>query len=341
MMLMFDELIRTIKELDGTKLSISGAVNADEDGYIDRECAGPECKFTFKIHQDDWRDKVRDEEVFCPFCGRTDNSNAWFTEEQVKYAKRAALAQFKHKIGDAMRCDADNWNRRLQRSSFLKITMQVKGAHREVLIPATATEPMRLKIGCPSCQCRYSVIGSAFFCPACGHNSAEHVFHQSLETIRTTLSAIPEIRASIEDKDVAENTVRVLIENSLQNAVTAFQRYAEALFSHHPAPPKARRNVFQNLTEGNLLWQEAYWRNYGDHLDQAELERLQRYFQQRHVLTHREGLVDQEYVDRSGDRTYQPGQRLVIQKVSVGDCVALIEKLGTGMCEDAKVRFTI
>ena len=55
------------------------------------------------------------------------------------------------------------------------------------------------------------------------------------------------------DRDIVENTVRIIIEAGLQNADTAFQRVVETLYANFPAPPKARQNTFQNLTEGSAL----------------------------------------------------------------------------------------
>lgn len=332
---MFDDLLRTLKKMEhGLNVTVPLTVDTDSDGYIDRQCPGPDCKFAFKVHENDWRDIVRDEEVFCPFCGKTDESKAWLTDEQSERVRAAAVAQVKDLIGDAMRSDAENWNRRQHRNSFLTIKMEVKGERREVILPASATDPMRLKITCAACRCRYSVIGSAFFCPSCGHNSADHMLHQSLGTIRAALDVLPAIRSGIDDRDTAENTVRILIENGLQNAVTAFQRHAEALFDQHPLRPKARRNAFQNLADGSSLWASAFGNGYEAHLDSAELARLARYFQQRHILAHRDGLVDQDYIDRSGDTAYRVGQRLVIRESTVSECVALVERLATGMAKD-------
>jgi hypothetical protein len=65
--------------------------------------------------------------------------------------------------------------------------------------------------------------------------------------------------------------VRLVIENGLQNAVTAFHRYAEALYARHPDAPAARWNAFQNLAEGRGLWHAACGKKYRDRLDGAEL----------------------------------------------------------------------
>lgn len=213
--------------------------------------------------------------------------------------------------------------------------MHVKSGFRAISLPAALTEPMRLKIACPTCECRYGVIGSAFFCPACGHNAAEHVFAQSLGTIRASLDAVESVRLAIADRDAAENTCRLLVESSLQGGITAFQRFAEALLERHANPPKVRRNVFQNLADGSDVWKAVYGASYDMHLNQGERETLGRYFQQRHLLAHKEGIVDEDYIARAGDQSYRAGQRLVIRESRVRECVDLIEKLARDMAHDA------
>jgi hypothetical protein len=336
---MFEETIRALKRLEG-QTTVSVPMTDDAEGYFDRECPSEECLFQFKVHGDDWKAKVRDEEVFCPNCGHTAESKSWWTKEQIEHAKQAALAQIKSSIRGAMRKDATQWNRRQSRSSFVSMTMKVDSRPLHVALPPAAAEPMRLKISCPACACRYAVIGAAYFCPACGHNAADQQFTQTINGIRRTLDALDTVRAAIPDRDTAENTVRLIVENGLQNAVTAFQRCAEVLFAGLPSAQRARRNAFQNLAEGDQLWQAATGKAYAGHLTATELADLQRAFQQRHLLAHTQGLVDQDYINKSGDTRYKPGQRIVIRPDTVREALALIEKLIAGLQADAGVPVT-
>lgn len=327
---MFEQLKRELERIAATK-EVSVPMEADAEGYLDKECPSAECLFGFKVLKDDWRHKVRDEQVFCPFCGHTAKATSWYSTQQIEAAKKTVVEQMQNRINTAMKRDADAWNRR-QRPGFLSITMKVDSQPRHVFVPPMAAEPMRLKMACTVCGCRYAVIGAAFFCPACGHNAADVMFTQSLQGIRSALDAIPSVRTAIDDRDTAETTVRLLVENGLQNAITAFQRYAEALYAmKFPGLPAPRRNAFQNLGEGSTLWQNAAGKQYSDYLDTTELAALTRNFQQRHLLAHRQGLVDADYIARSGDRSYREGQRLVVREPAVRECVALIEKLGKAM----------
>lgn len=183
-----------------------------------------------------------------------------------------------------------------------------------------------------SADVRYSSLGAAFFCPACGHNSAELTYSQTIETVRQSLAALSAIREAVRAAaglDAAENSARQILENSLVRIVGAFQRSAEGLFHLVPNATKIprRKNVFQSLSEGSALWRSATGKGYDDLLGPSEMADLLRFFQQRHLLAHCEGVIDQDYVNRSGDPTYSIGQRLVIREESVGRAVDLVSLL--------------
>src|SRR5436309_1353450 len=88
---MSDELMRELRRLEKTQ-EIRVPLSSDNEGYLDRECPSAECRFAFKIHEDAWREKVRGEEVFWPFCGYTAHSRKWLTQEQFAHEKQATIA---------------------------------------------------------------------------------------------------------------------------------------------------------------------------------------------------------------------------------------------------------
>ena len=331
---MFDELMRELRRLESSGIPVS--LPTDEDGYLDRECPSADCLSQFKVHVDDWADKLRDDEVYCPFCRHTADAKKWFTTNQVEQMRSAAHAHVEQRIGDSMKEDAQRWNQNQPRNGFIRITMKVNDHPAPILLPPTVADRMRLKITCPECTCRYAVIGAAFFCPACGHNAADLMFSQTLNALRNSLEAIAAVRAAIPNRDTAETTARLLVENALQNAVTTFQRYAEVLFARYPGRPRPRRNAFQSIAEGSGLWHGATGKTYSDYLDSRELASLIRIFQQRHLLAHTQGLVDADYITRSGDSSYREGQRLVIRETGVRECLGLVEKLALAMAGEPR-----
>lgn len=330
---MFDETLRELRRLE-RGLQISVSIPTDSEGYLDRECPSSVCGFQFKVCDEDWDNIVRDEEVFCPFCCYVANSDQWLTQEQLDYIQEVGAVALERRIARSLKSDATRWNRRQSKNDFIRITMKVDSRPIPFWVPPNVAKHMRIKISCQQCGCRYAVIGAAFFCPACGHNSAELMFAQSLDVIRKSLDGLSAVYSSISDRDNAENLSRSLKEYGLLQLVMAFQCYVEALYGRIPDTPKPRRNAFQNISEGNLLWYTATDKKYEDYLEDSELAMLIRIFQQRHLLAHNQGLVDQDYINRSGDTRYQPGQRLVIHKSAVRKGIEIVDKLVKGMERD-------
>lgn len=120
---MFEETVRALKKLGDEKSTV--AISADDDNYFDRECPAPECLAQFKVLMADWKDKVRDEEVFCPFCGHTADAQKWWTQEQLNHARDVALAKVQAALGGALRLDAQRFNRRQPKGGFISMSMKV------------------------------------------------------------------------------------------------------------------------------------------------------------------------------------------------------------------------
>src|SRR5437764_1259687 len=107
--MMFDKLLRELKKLEhGVKVPIQ--IPLDEKGYMDRQCPSVECQAEFKVLFEDWRDKVRDEVVFCPLCRFEAKSTEWNTKAQQEHIKRAAMAHLQGVVNRSMREDARTFN---------------------------------------------------------------------------------------------------------------------------------------------------------------------------------------------------------------------------------------
>lgn len=99
------------------------------------------------------------------------------------------------------------------------------------------------------------------------------MFTQTVAGITQSLESLGSVSSATQDRDTAERVTRLIIENGLENAVAAFQRCVEAMYSDISSALTARRNAFQNLAEGNQLWRAAAGESYRDHLSEDELNR--------------------------------------------------------------------
>ncbi|MEE9555452.1 MAG: hypothetical protein V3W18_14295 [candidate division Zixibacteria bacterium] len=333
---MFEDLINEIKRMNGRSISVP--IESDEKGYIDKQCPSEECEFLFKVNDEDWGNIFKDEAVWCPLCRHEAPSDQWFTIEQVEHAKSEALAVVQGRIHNALGLGAQRFNRKQPKNSFVSISLKLHGGiKRTYTVPAKTAEEMQLEIMCEECSSRFAVIGSAFFCPACGHNSVFQTYSDSLRKIKAKRDNIEVIRQAITeavDKDEAELTCRSLRETCISDGVVAFQRYCERLYSAYGDAPF---NAFQRLDQGGKLWKAAIHKGYEHWLTNAELTRLNILYQKRHILVHNEGIVDIQYLNKSGDTFYKEGQRIVVSDKDIDDILICFKKLGSGLkdaCEN-------
>lgn len=325
---MFEKLIKEIEKMERMKIFIP--LETDADGYLDKECPSEECLFQFKIKPKDWKKVENNAVAFCPYCRHEDEPETWYTTEQLEESKKQAISHIKGRIGQALRVGAKDFNSKQPRKGFITMTLSVKGTSGNFqIIPIPAAEEMRLHVQCQQCDTEYAFIGSAFFCPCCGHNSAERTFELSINKIRDCIQNLPNMRIKLQEfgKDAVQNTCQSLIEKGLLDCVTSFQRYCEMIYSVKAPNTKLKMNAFQNIEIGGELWRDLSGSSYREWLKKTEFFRLVLLFQRRHLLAHTEGIVDQKYLEKSKDTAYKVGQRIIIKEKNVIELIDLVSKI--------------
>lgn len=328
---MFDETLKFLDELNGS-FTYSMEILPDSDGYIDKECPNPDCQSKFKVNDDDWGNLFSDEAVHCPFCGHEAPADSWWTTEQLEQLERQGVGALEAQLGQALQKDTRNFNRHAPKG-FVTMSMKFSGTTYAPNLPANALEEMEQKITCEKCGARYAVIGSAFYCPCCGNNSARLTFTNTIEKVQSKINNLDTIRDAIShySKDEAARTCTSLIETSIPDLVVALQRLCECIYPQIPNAKPIKKNVFQRLDDGNSLWKEATGVGYEDWTSKDDYLLLKKCFQQRHVLQHKDGIVDQEYIDKSGDYSYKVGQHLIIKAADVITYASIVSTIGNAI----------
>jgi hypothetical protein len=187
------------------------------------------------------------------------------------------------------------------------------------LTPFESKEAWRQKIECEECKTKYSVIGVAFFCPFCGHNSVDKSFVDSIHKIQLKASfnidKTKVISSGLTDDDI-EQLKRSLTESCLTDCVTAFEDYCKFYFKKKSGK-NPKRNVFQRIKDGSDQWENLISKGYEDWISMKDMELITKLFQQRHLFVHSNGIVDLDYIDRSGDKNYELGQRIVVKTTEI------------------------
>jgi uncharacterized Zn finger protein (UPF0148 family) len=335
---MFEELIKELRRYERGH-SVAITLPLDENGFLDRTCPSKSCGSDFKILLPDSDPKNKRTTLFCPICKHEAAGEEFATVEQVKYARQAALGQFKRTVGDALERGARGFNQK-QKPGFITLSLSVTRDRTPTRLPRAIGESMEQRFQCASCDARYSSIGAAYFCPSCGNNSVLSTFDQTLKQVRETLGLLPLLaEASKDDKDAAENASRLVLEQSLTKLVGGFERFTEALFSKTPAAQntKVKRGAFQRLDEASDLWKGAIGKGYGDIILPGEFTELKRAFQRRHLIAHCDGVVDADYVVKSGDQDLCIGQRIRIKEPEILRAVHLLQTLSSGLRKEVTI----
>ena len=314
-------------------INIPITIYSDDKGYFDREYPNENCLYTFKIYMKDWEEKVSDEEVHCPMCGHTDTSVKWWTQEQLESIQEIAKSYVMSEIQGMLDKSFGRLERSTRNNKYVRFTYKPGRRITFQNNPIGQREEWETEITCEKCGTRYSVIGSAYFCPCCGYDSAVSVFNESLDTIEKMIDSLPDMKALLAFKvgvDKAETMCRSMLEGLIGDIVSAFQKYASCLYDKLTGA-KSKVNDFQIVDKGSNLFRELTGKGYEEWLSDKEIYELNLMFQRRHLLEHNNGMIDQKYIDKSGDLSYVVGQRLVVKVSDVLSLLSTIKKLGKGL----------
>lgn len=335
---MFDGVIKALKKLEDG-LTIKVEIPCDSDRYLDRLCSGTDCGVRFKAMEEDWQNKESDK-AWCPLCGRSADPSEYVTNEQVEYMHTVGGFEAQKLIHEGLKTSAKTYNRAEQRrrkSGPISVTTEISVNSQPPSAPITMDpwDAMKTKHVCEECDFRFAVVGAWFYCPACGMNDPQTTFRQSVRGVRNAMKQLAVLLEQA-DPDLAADLLRSNAESCIGGLVTAFQVVVEAIYGCVPSAPTARRNAFQNLNNGSELWVGVGGSSFESMMGTQEYSRTNLFFQRRHILQHCVGIVDQGYLNNSGDTTYRVGERLVTQRRDVLELADNIELLVNAINKEAE-----
>ena len=304
----------------GNSISISIPIPADENGFTGRKCPQPDCEEYFKIEFGTGR---KDEGLpcHCPYCGHTAEHDQFCTKEQIKYAQSVAMSQFTtdalHKYLKKMEFDYK------PKGAFdIGMSMKVKPG-RPTPIDYYREKQLETEVVCAKCTLRYSVYGVFAFCPDCGQRNSLQILDKNLKLIGKML----EMAATMEEKVLVEQ----LIENAFANCVSAFDGFGRELCRVHAnkarTPTKAEKMNFQNLEGTRKGFLDLFGIDLSTAVEPEEWRAAALAFQKRHLIAHKLGVVDQDYLKKTGDTRAVVGRKIRIGTDDVKELMRIIEVL--------------
>ena len=300
----------------GNQIRIS--IPTDENGLTGRECPAPECLGLFKV-QFGTGLKGANLPCHCPYCGHTAGHDKFWTPAQLEYAKSVAL----NKISDALLRDLKELEFDHRPSGGFGIGVSLKVEGRPTPIQHYRERQLETVVVCDQCTLRYAIYGVFAFCPDCGTHNSLQILTKNLEVVEK-MSAL----ATTVDRDLAEQ----MIGDALENAVSAFDGFGRETFrvfaSKSSNPDRAQKQSFQNLASVRDATQQLFGFDLSASVDAKEWEFAYCCFQKRHLLAHKSGVIDEEYVRAAKDPAAVVGRKITITADDVKTLVGIIKNLG-------------
>jgi hypothetical protein len=289
--------------------TISVPIHPDEEGYIGRECPVKTCLGYFKITPGTGIKGPAP--CHCPYCGHSGEQNTFFTPEQIEYAKSVAL----RKITDAIHQDLKSleFDHKPRGPFGIGISMKVTSSGQHP-IRYYREKNLETKVVCDKCTLRFAIYGVFGWCPDCGEHNSFQILSKNLELARKEL----QLSASVET-DLAEH----LVGDALENVVSAFDGFGREICSRKGADIR-----FQNIVAARRRVQELFGFDVADKLSPESWVTICRIFQKRHLLSHKMGVIDDEYVQKANDTGAVVGRRVRITQDEVSQAISLVETLG-------------
>lgn len=271
-------------------MEFSVNIEADEEGYTGREC--PECEKYFKIKFGTGLPEATD--CHCPYCNHIGPQDEFWTKQQIEYAQSVAI----NKISGDLLKSLKKMEMKPKRNQFISIGIEVKG--RPTPITYYTEQDLEEKLLCDSCTLEYTIYGAFGFCPDCGVHNSKQIVEANFDLVLKILDL-----AAGTDNDIKSK----LIENALEDCISAFDGYAR----EHCAG-LYKKISFQNIAAAQSKVFADRQIDISKNLDSDQWIFTIEQFQKRHLLAHKMGVIDEEYIKKTGGDS-----ALVGRKVSITD----------------------
>jgi hypothetical protein len=291
--------MRHLRNLDS---QFSIPLPPDEEGFIGRECAVAECEGYFKI-QPETRLKGENLRCYCPYCGHRAGSDKFCTKAQVEYAKSVVMRE----LTEALLKDLQSLEFDHRPRGAFGIGMSMKASGKPTALRHYRESKLETEVVCDRCTLRYTIYGVFGFCPNCAVHNSRQILNKNLELVEKLLAV-----AENQEPPVAQR----LIENALEDCVSAFDGFGREtcrVFAPKAVKPeKAAKIRFQNMATARDGVREQFSVDFAATGTPADWTHILRAFQKRHLLAHKMGVVDEDYLSATGDSQSQLGRKISI-----------------------------
>lgn len=274
-------------------MELSVKIEPDEDGYTGREC--PKCEKYFKIKFGTGLPDATD--CHCPYCNHVGPQGEFFTKQQIEYVESVALRKIS---GDLLK-SLKKLEQKPKRNQFISIGIRVEG--RPTPIAYYSEKDLEEKLTCDNCTLEYTIYGAFGYCPDCGIHNSKLIVNANFDLVLKILKL-----ASQADDDVAPK----LVENALEDVVSAFDG-----FGREHCSGIYNKISFQSISSAKTKLINDHGIDISAGLSPDQWSFVEEQFQKRHLLAHKMGIIDDEFVTKTGKSPSMIGRKVSITEDDV------------------------
>ena len=204
-------------------------------------------------------------------------------------------------------------------------------------------QQFHFKCQTPKCGAETDIKGDGrAYCPRCGRSNGRKVFVDSMNKM---LAELNETKANQVDEGARQGVWERMIKDSVTN-LEALANHLRFKLLRLPMTPRRRKQVERESFQNPFQTDEALreWFDIGlmewDGNDEAPKRRLptdaafvKKMFQKRNVLVHNNGVVNDEYLERSGDSEFSLGERIVVRDHEAKRFIETVRAMGENLLD--------
>jgi len=298
--------------------SVTAYIQSDEHCMWGRNC--PVCRKYFRTNH------IMGD-TSCPYCSEIAPSLAFITADQSAYIIACCDTFARSFMG--------NKNASVDEAD---ITDSKTAWHY-----AEVKQQVHFKCETDKCGTETDILGDgSAYCPRCGSSNGRKVFIKSMNDMLAELS---EIKASVSDESKRASEWERMVKDSVTN-LEALANHLRFKLLRIPMTPKRRKQLqnesFQNPFQADKSLRE--WFDVGlmewvgtDAIPKRRLPTepsfVKKMFQKRNVLVHNRGIVNEEYLERSGDTEFVLGERIAVHHHEAKRFIETVRAMGENLLD--------
>jgi hypothetical protein len=283
------------------------SIQPDADGYTGREC--PKCEKYFKIKFGTGISGEND--CHCPYCNHVEPHDKFFTPAQVEFAQSLVLNRFSQDMLNELK----KAEIKPDPNALFSIGIKVEGSATPII--RYSEKELEERATCSSCTLQYAIYGTFAFGPDCGVHNSLQIINANFDIVIKMLDLAKTASSEISPK---------LVENALEDAVSSFDG-----FGREHCASQAFKTSFQSIEPAREKLQREAGIDIADGMSPTEWMFVCEQFQKRHLLAHKMGIIDAEFLARARGSPVLLGRKVAISDSDVRILVQHLRAMATNL----------